>query len=134
MIKHIDEIQITLANSSFDILAINKSKIDDLIPDSEIYIFGYNIIRKDRNRNGGGVALYIRDTISLSERNDLIPDRLEMIFIEVNRPHSKSFLVSTWYRPPNSEMDLFDDCDLFLSKCQKTKSCYYSWRLKLRCH
>ena len=124
MIKHIDEIQITLANSSFDILAINKSKIDDLIPDSEIYIFGYNIIRKDRNRNGGGVALYIRDTISLSERNDLIPDRLEMIFIEVNRPHSKSFLVSTWYRPPNSEMDLFDDCDLFLSKCQKTKSCY----------
>ena len=113
-----------MANSSFDILAINKSKIDDLIPDSEIYIFGYNIIRKDRNRNGGGVALYIRDTISLSERNDLIPDRLEMIFIEVNRPHSKSFLVSTWYRPPNSEMDLFDDCDLFLSKCQKTKSCY----------
>ena len=124
LIKHIDEIRITLANSPFDILAINESKIDDLIPDSEIYIFGYNIIRKDRNRNGGGVALYIRDTISLSERNDLIPDRLEMIFIEVNRPHSKSFLVSTWYRPPNSEMDLFDDCDLFLSKCQKTKSCY----------
>ena len=34
LIKHIDEIRITLANSPFDILAINESKIDDLIPDS----------------------------------------------------------------------------------------------------
>ena len=79
LIKHIDEIRITLANSLFDILAINESKLDDLIPDSEIYIFGYNIIRKDRNRNRGGVALYIRDTISNSERKNLIPDRLEMM-------------------------------------------------------
>ena len=79
------------------------------------------------------MALYIRDTISYSERNDLIPDRLEIICIEVNRPHSKSFLVSTWYRPPNSEMDLFDDCDLFLSKCDSERA-VASWRLKLRCH
>lgn len=117
LLKHIDEIRIILANSSFDILAINESKIDDLIPDTEINILGYNLIRNDRNRAGGGVVLYIRDSIPYTERRDLIPDRLEMICIEVNRPHSKSFLVSTWYRPPNSDMELLDECDLFFSKC-----------------
>ena len=35
-------------------------------------------MRKDRNRAGGGVVIYIRDIISFSERNDLVPGGLEM--------------------------------------------------------
>ena len=41
-------------------LAGNESKLDHSITDGEIHIPGYVIIRKDRNRHGGGVALYIR--------------------------------------------------------------------------
>ena len=62
------------------------------------------MIRKDRNRAGGGVVIYIRDIISFSERNDLVPGGLEMLCLEVARPFSKSFLVCTWYRPPNSNI------------------------------
>ena len=40
-------------------LAINESKLDGTISDIEVYIRGYIIIRKDRSRSGGGVALYI---------------------------------------------------------------------------
>ena len=40
--------------------AINESKIDDSITDGKISIPGFNLIRKDRNRAGGGVVLYIR--------------------------------------------------------------------------
>jgi exonuclease III len=49
-----------LTNYPFDILAINETKLDSSISDSEIYIHGYTIIRKDRNRNGGGIAIYIK--------------------------------------------------------------------------
>ena len=117
LLKHIDEIKDLLFNMPFDILAINESKIDNSIPDTEISIPGYNLIRKDRNRAGGGVVLYIRDHIPFSDRKDLVPDRLEMVCVEISRPHSRSFLVGTWYRPPNSDMNLFDECDTFFQKC-----------------
>ena len=95
-----DELRVLISNSTIDILAINESKIDDSVFDNEINIIGYNMIRNDRNRFGGGVVLYIRDTISFSERKDLVPEPLEMICIEVRRPHKTAFLVSAWYRPP----------------------------------
>ena len=51
----------------------------------------------------GGVLVYLRESISLSERNDLLPDSLETIYVEIKRPYSKSFLVYAWYRPPNTK-------------------------------
>jgi hypothetical protein len=59
--KHIDEIRYILMSSPLEVLAINESKLDNTITDGEIHIPGYVIIRKDRNRHGGGVAIYIKD-------------------------------------------------------------------------
>ena len=76
------------------------------------------MIRKDRNRFGGGVVVYIREAYSFNERKDLNSDYLEMIScIEICKPRSRPFLISVWYRPPNSEMKLFDFFEIFLSKC-----------------
>ena len=115
--KHKDEIQALVTKPFLDILAINESKIDGLIPDSEIHIAGYNLIRKDRSKSGGGAVLYIRDSIPFSERKALTPDCVEMVCIEVRRPHNKSLLISTWYRQQNLDIDLFDEDELFLRKC-----------------
>ncbi len=69
--RHVDDIRIMLTNYPFDILAINETKLDSSISDSEIYINGYIIIRKDRNRNGGRIAIYIKNNIFHFERVDL---------------------------------------------------------------
>ena len=61
--------------------------------------------------------MYIRESIPFSERNDLVPTSLEMICVEISRLHSRSFLVNSWYRPPNSESCLFDEYEIFLQKC-----------------
>ena len=63
LLKHIDEIRHVSLSAPFDIFAINESKSDELISDNEISIPGYSLIRKDRNRAGGGVVLYIRENI-----------------------------------------------------------------------
>ena len=102
----------------FDIFAINEFKIDDSITDGEISISGFNLIRKDRSRAGGGVVLYIRESLPYIDRNDLVPGRLEMLCAEINRPFSKSPFACTWYRPSNSGMNLFNECDVFLQKCE----------------
>jgi hypothetical protein len=49
-----------MLNTSLDILAINESKINESVSDDEISVCGFHLIRKDRNRHGGGVLMYIR--------------------------------------------------------------------------
>ena len=61
--------------------------------------------------------MYIRDNISFFNREDLVPSRLEMVCAEINRPHGKSFLVCTRYSPPNSDMNLFNECEIFFQRC-----------------
>jgi hypothetical protein len=61
--------------------------------------------------------LYIKNNIPYTERKDLVPDNLEMTCVEITRQHSKPLLISTWYRPPNSELDIFTNFELFLFKC-----------------
>ena len=117
LLRHVDELRLILSDSEIDVFAINESKIDNSVKDSEISIPGYNMIRKDRNRFGGGVVVYIRETYSFNERKDLNSDDLEMICIEICKPRSRPFLISVWYRPPNPEMKLFDFFEIFLSKC-----------------
>ena len=53
--KHIDELRILLSDTRLDMLAITETRLNDIVSDDEVSIRGYNIIRKDRNRNGGGV-------------------------------------------------------------------------------
>ena len=58
--------------STLEMLAINESKLDYSF-DWEISICGYTIVREDRNRYGGGIALYVRENLSFTIRNDLVP-------------------------------------------------------------
>ena len=37
--------------------------------DSEIEMDGYNILRVDRNRRGGGVVCYARNNLNFTKRN-----------------------------------------------------------------
>ena len=99
---HIDELRLFIAQEKIDILAINETKLDDLVGNNDIYIPGYEIVRKDRvtkGHNGGGVCFYIRSNLNYNVRQDLQHEKLEFLAVEINNPHSKPFLVSTWYRP-----------------------------------
>jgi len=47
-------------------------------------------------------------------------DRLECLTVELSKPHSRPFLVSTWYKPPNSPPDLFNDFENLISKIDRS--------------
>ena len=89
-----------------DILAINETRLDESIIDREIGIPGYTLERKDRNRNGGGVALYIRNSLNYERMYEYNEDQLEWLCIKVTKPKSKPFIVGTWYRPPAATSDI----------------------------
>ena len=116
MYKHIDQLRIYMLPKTVDILAINETRLDSSILNGEVSIPGYTLERKDRNRSGGGVALYIRDSINYKRLNDLPDANLELISIQVSKPRVKPFIVCTWYRPPGSTVDLMDRFEAVLQK------------------
>ena len=69
---HIDEIRILLADKCLDVLAIQETKLDVSNNNSDFYICGYELIRRDRlSDGGGGICFYIKATINFSVRTDL---------------------------------------------------------------
>ena len=63
LLAHIDELRIWSEDQTFDLLAINESKLDDKINNAAVSLDGYEILRKDRNRSGGDVAIFVRITL-----------------------------------------------------------------------
>lgn len=112
--KHHDKLTMLRLNKSIDTLAINETRPDKQIMDSEVDIDGYHIMRKDRNRSGGGVALYIR-SLNYKVRHEIDPFDLEILTVEINKPKSKPLLVTTWYWP-HPKQDQLKNYELHLSK------------------
>ena len=108
LLKHIDELRLCMTNQQLDIsLAINETKMDSDVPLDLISLEGYTWVSKNRNRSGGGVGFYIRNSVNFLIRPDLGLDDIEALTIEIHKYKTKPFLVTTWYRPPNSPIDLF---------------------------
>ena len=95
LVKHFDELRVFLAEFSFNILAINKTKLDESIKSSELHIPGYEFIRRGKNRHGGGVGFFIKSPNSYIVRSDLDMINLENLTMEIRKPNSKPFLVAT---------------------------------------
>ena len=90
-----------MSSSKVDGTVINESKLDSTVHNNEVYLPGFELVRKDRKmngRNGGGVCIYLRTNLNFRIRNDLKNDELECLFVEISKPRSTPFLVGTWYR------------------------------------
>ena len=62
-------------------MCLNETLLDKTIMDKEICISGYGLIRKDRTRYGGGVAIYYRDYINIDVCPDLCNVNLELMHL-----------------------------------------------------
>ena len=90
---------VELIHGNLDILVITETKLDDTFPEKQFLVPGYKKpYRLDRNRNGGGVMIYVREDIPsdiLLKHN--IPQNVEAIFIEINLRKNKILLVGTYH-------------------------------------
>ena len=86
--------------SNAAVIGISESKLDKSITNSEILIDSYDLLRFNWNRNGGGVACYIRNDLSYTQKN-LFPNDIENVFFEIHLPKTKSINVGIVYRAPN---------------------------------
>ena len=101
LLPKMSEMRYILEQSTASILAVSETWLDANITDEEIGVRGYSVMRRDRDRHGGGVALYIKDTLAFNLRRDLETEGMESIWAEILLPKSRGILVSSIYRPPS---------------------------------
>ena len=105
-------------------MILNETKLDDAIGSAELSISNYHeIIRKDRTRYGGGVALYLHNSISYKYRSDIIVGEVEALPVNIEISNGKSISVVTWYRP-EIPVELFDHVETLISRIDsENKEC-----------
>ena len=80
-------------SSNAAVIGITETKLDNTVYDSEVTVDGYNnIVRKDKNRHGGGVTCYIRKNIFFN-RKACVSDNTENIFTDLLFPKTKPISV-----------------------------------------
>ena len=60
-----------LNDGLMDIFELSESKIDESFPNAQFIVNDFSLHRKDRNRFGGGILLYMRSDIPHRRRYDL---------------------------------------------------------------
>ena len=100
LLPKIEELRSIAKSTNAAVIGISESKLDKTIFNAEISIEGYDIIRKDRNRSGGGVACYVRNDICYNSKQ-ILQDDIENIFIDLLLPKTKPITVGIVYKPPH---------------------------------
>ena len=114
LVKHKDEIEILAAENKIDRITVNETKLESTLDNSMVTLNDFTLLRLDRNRHSGGVAMFIRETIDFKHRMDLQPGSFEILRIEVKPKFSKPFLVLAWYRPPKYKHETLNELEILL--------------------
>lgn len=118
LLPKISEIRLLCSELKLSVLGCSETWLDGSILDSEIDIANYNLIRRDRNRKGGGVCVFVRSDLMFNIRNDLDSASIEVVWMDILLPKSKPILVGSLYRPPD-QRDFYELLEGVLNDCLK---------------
>ena len=106
---HIETIRLFLASRPYyHIIAITETKLSEQQEDHLLSLGDYVVFRRDRNRNGGGVALFIHKSLtskllcSSTEEWKCQPGTPEYILCEIQDKCITPFFAAVVYKPPHA--------------------------------
>ena len=103
LLGHFDQVLEFVNSYSPDILALSETWLDSSVDDSLVAIPGFRVYRSDRHRHGGGVCMYVNDSLKCARSDFDNNPAVESIWLEISTPSSPSAtLTGCVYRPPNS--------------------------------
>ena len=117
LVNKFDDIYFILS-LDYDLIAFNETKLDDSVPNNFNVNSKYNLVILDRNRNGDGIALFIKKEYKFSYSLNF--EHLECIHLQLKIHNSDcNFLII--YKPPKMNEKLFiNELDEIL--CQLDRS------------
>ena len=114
-----DAVQCLLQGGLLDIFAISESKLDESFPLPQFKVNDFSLHRKDRNKHGGGILLYMRCDIPHRRRYDLEPETshgIEIMFFETRLYQAEKWFLVSLYKPQKVKDRIFEI--IFTDICQ----------------
>ena len=109
LFNKLDELQVFLENRSRAlVLGLSETWLDSSLLDAELEVPGFSLYRKDRNRRGGGVMVYVSNDVKAVRRGDVEEVGIEALWIEVKTSKMR-MLVCNVYRPPDAKAEWIDE-------------------------
>ena len=122
--KHIESIrQFLRERPTYRLFAIAESHLSPKVESRLVEIEGFSLLRQDRNRDGGGVALYVHNSLkaevlvsSCTSIREGTPGVPEYLLCSVQEGRAAPIFVAVIYRPPHIpwliKSDLIDKLNL----------------------
>ena len=112
------KLELDIAASRYDIIALTETHLDNSISDSEMLPTDYLVFRRDRKsngRHGGGVLIAVRNHIKAIPRESLQSES-EFIFIDILLSNNRKITFGVFYRPPNNDTKPLEDLQTALQE------------------
>ena len=111
----------------FDVISFTETWLENNDLD-DFMLKGYKFYRVSRtNKRGGGVAIYVKESIKHNQVKELsksIDNVLDFVAVEIELNNAKKINVCTLYRPPNTDIEQFNNEINEILKSFKRKTVY----------
>ncbi len=115
----------------FSLIGLSETWLNDT--KAELYnLPGYRHLYKYRSqRTGGGVSLFIKNSLKIIPRDDLsfFNDNMESLFVEIDKDQlsvDRNLIIGVIYRPPNTDISVFNNLidNIMCTIRNEKKVCY----------
>ena len=84
LLPKIDELRLVCEIAKADIICVVETWLNSDIANDELWLPNYQLHRRDRDRHGGGITLYVSDTLVCKPLLIGGPDSLEFVSVSVS--------------------------------------------------
>ena len=118
LLPKIDHLRLTAKATLPHIISICETWLDNTISDAELSIEDYSLVRRDRTRHGGGIAIFVQNCIPFSVV--LSHKSIEFLLLSLDLKPRK-LLCGLLYRPPSSPPSVLEDLETTLNEVPPAK-------------
>lgn len=120
VVSKTDQLTHLLSNSNLDYLCLSETWLQQSTPFFPVP--GYQCFRRDRvGGRGGGVMIYVKDSIKCERITLDATDTLEHVAINVVLSQQMSFILIAFYRPPSANDSFYNVFANILKQCKQNK-------------
>ena len=112
-------------STHYDIIALTETKLthNNYVNTT---IAGFTLLTRNRGSStrGGGVAMYIRDSLTFKRHMELESEELELLWLEITSMN-ETCMMAVCYRPPSSPVEFWMYLDETMGKFEDSYNCSF---------